>query len=100
MHLVERTFAEDRDDVDVGGGAEPFVEIEVRVAAAGHLEALVERAVLLEQLAGREDAVALPQPVEPVAVADEVPDVEQAVAVDRPLDLAEQLVFVVLVVAG
>ena len=100
VHLVERAFAEDRHDVHVGRRAEPFVEVEVRVAAARHVEALVERAVLLEQLAGHEDAVALPQPVEPVAVADEVPDVEEPVAVDRPFDLAEQLVFVALVVAA
>ena len=100
VHLVERAFAEDRHDVDVGRRAEPLVELEVRVAAAGHAEALVEGAVLLEQLARHEDAVALPEPVEPVAVADEVPDVEQAVAVERPLDLAEQLVLVRLVVAA
>ena len=83
-----------------GCRTEPLVELEVRVAAARHREALVERAVLLEQVAGHEDAVALPQPVEPVAVADEVADVEEPVAVGRPVDVAEQVVLERLVVAG
>ena len=82
-----------------GDDAEPLVELEVGVAAARHREALVEAADLLEQRAGHEDAVALPQAVEPVAVADEVADLEQPVAVARPLDLLEQLVLVRLVVA-
>ena len=41
------------------------------------------------QGAGDEDAVALPLAVEPVAVADEVADLEQPVAVGRPADLLE-----------
>ena len=88
-----------RHDVHAGRRPEPLVELEVGVAAAGHREALVERARLLEQAPGHEQAVALPHPVEPVAVADEVADVEQPVAVARPLDLLEQPVLVVLVVA-
>ena len=49
--------------------------------------------------ARHEDAVALPLTVEPVAAADEVPDVEEPVAVDGPFDLLEEAVLVVLVVA-
>ena len=55
---------------------------------------------LLEQRPGHEQAVALPQPVEPVAVADEVADLEQAVAVGRPGDPLEEPILVGPVVAG
>ena len=84
VDLVERALAEDRDEGDVGRRAQALVELEVGVAAARHREALVEAADLLEQLARHEEAVALPHAVEPVAVADEVADVEQPVAVGRP----------------
>ena len=72
----------------------------MRVAAAGHGEALVEAADLLDEGAGCEQAVALPQPVEPVTITGEVADLEEAVAVVRPLDLVEQRILDGLVVAG
>ena len=49
--------------------------------------------------AGDEHAVALPDAVEPVAVTDEVPDLEEPVPGVRPSDLGQEAVLVVLVVA-
>ena len=60
---------------------------------------MVHRADLIEQGGRHEDAVALPHPVEPVAPADEVTDVEQPVAVGRPFDLLEEPVLVALLIA-
>src|SRR5207302_6539641 len=74
--------------------------LEVRVAAARLREPFVEGTVLCEQAARNEDAVALPQAVEPIAVANEVADLEQAVAVLWPLDVREEVVLVRAVVAG
>ena len=83
-----------------GRRTEPLVQLEVRVAAARHREAVVEPADLLEERAGHEQAVALEDAVEPVALADEVADLEEAVAVERPLDAPEQRVLVGGVVPG
>ncbi len=99
VHLVERTLPEYRHDRHVGRGAETLPEIEIRIAAARHREAVVERAHLFEQGAGYEKAVALEHAVEPIAFADEVTDFEQAVPVGGPGDAIEQRVFVRLVVA-
>jgi hypothetical protein len=76
VHLMKRRLADDANHGDSGRCAEALEEVEVRVTAAGHREALVEAPHLFEQGARHEQAVALPQPVEPVAVTDEVADLE------------------------
>ncbi len=96
---MERALAEHRHEVDARRRRHALEEVEVREAAARRVEVVVDRADLVEQRVRHEDAVALPLAVEPVAVADEVPDVEQPVAVDRPFDLLEEPVLVTLVVA-
>ena len=99
VELVERALAEDRADGDVGRRAQPFVQFEVRIAAARDREALVEAADLFEQRTGNEHAVALPHAVEPIAITDEVTDLEQAITGAGPLDGVEQPVLVFPVVA-
>ena len=98
VNLVEGALADDRRDPNAGRRTEALVELEVGVAAAGDREPLVEAPDLLEQLAADEHAVALPEAVEPIAVADEVTDLEEPVAGVGPGDPFEQPVFVGLVV--
>ncbi len=99
VHLMERALAHDRAHGDVRRRAEALVQLEIRVAAAGDGEALVEPADLGEQRPRDEHAVALPHAVEPVAVADEMTDLEEAVTGVRPADRFEQAILVLLVVA-
>ena len=90
VQLMEGALAEDRGDGDVGRRAQALVQLEVRVAAARHRERLVEAADLLQERPRHEEAVRLPEPVEPVAVADEMADLEEPVPVVRPVDRVEQ----------
>ena len=101
--LVERSFADDRAHGDVGRRAEPLVQLEVRVSASRHEKRSSKPPTCSSWRSGDEQAVALPHAVEPVAVADEVADLEQAVAVARPLDPVEEAILegpVVAVVDG
>ena len=65
---------------DVGRRAQPLVELEVGEAAAGHEKLSSNPPTCSSSAPGDEHAVALPHPVEPVAVADEVADLEEPVA--------------------
>ena len=99
VHLVERAFTEDARDVDTGRRTDALPQIQVCVTPTCHREAVVEGTEPIQQLARDEHAVALDDAVEPIAVADEMPDLEQPVSVDRPADAREQVVFGFLVVA-
>ena len=90
VDLMERALAQDRAHGDVGRRSQPLVQLQVGVATPGHGEPLLEPPDLLELGPGHEHAVALPDPVEPVTVADEVADLEQPVAVGGPLDALEE----------
>ena len=98
VELVERALAQDAGRRDARRLRQPLEQVEVGVAAPRHREVLVEAADLLQQLAGHEQAVALDDAVEPVALADEVPDLEEAVAVGRPVDRGEEPILRALVV--
>ena len=52
VHLMKGPFAQDRDEVDVLGQCRPFVQVEVGVAPADFVEALVESTGLLQEARG------------------------------------------------
>ncbi len=67
MDLVEGALAEERDELDTGCRAGPAVEVVVDQAATRQVEALVEAAQLVPQLARQEERAALAHRSEPTA---------------------------------